>query len=83
MSTAIDFRNQVADCIRMAEQAQTPAQKALLLDLAQAWVLLAEQASQVAPGQPFSEVSNLQLITADLDGAPGAQSPFGAHSGRS
>jgi hypothetical protein len=31
----------------MAEQAKTQTHKALLLDLAQAWVLLAEQASHV------------------------------------
>jgi hypothetical protein len=32
----------------MAEQAKTQTHKALLLDLAQAWVLLAEQARSVA-----------------------------------
>jgi hypothetical protein len=31
----------------MAEQAKTPTHKALLLDLAQAWVFLAEQARSV------------------------------------
>jgi hypothetical protein len=48
VSSSVDFRDHVADCLRMAEQAKTQTHKALLLDLAQAWVLLAEQASSVA-----------------------------------
>ncbi len=32
----------------MADEAKTQTHKALLLDLAQAWVLLAEQASRVS-----------------------------------
>jgi hypothetical protein len=32
----------------MAEQAKTQTHKALLMDLAQAWILLAEQARSVA-----------------------------------
>jgi hypothetical protein len=44
----------VTDCLRMAEQAQTPRHKALLLDLAQAWVLLAEQANLVGAVPPSS-----------------------------
>ena len=47
MSRPVDFRDHVADCLRMAEQAKTRTHKALLLDLAQAWVLLAEQARHV------------------------------------
>ncbi|TMJ26331.1 MAG: hypothetical protein E6G88_15960 [Alphaproteobacteria bacterium] len=47
MSTPVDFKDHVADCLRMAEQAKTQTHKALLLDLAQAWVLLAEQARHV------------------------------------
>ena len=47
MSRPVDFRDHVADCLRMAEQAKTQTHKALLLDLAQAWVLLAEQARHV------------------------------------
>ena len=47
MSRSVDFRDHVADCLRMAEQAKTQTHKALLLDLAQAWVLLAEQARQI------------------------------------
>ena len=51
---SVDFRDNVTDCLRMAEQAQTPRHKALLLDLAQAWVLLAEQANRVSGPQPNS-----------------------------
>jgi hypothetical protein len=44
----------------MAEQAKTPTHKALLLDLAHAWVLLAEQARHVggAPGLEPAKLSN-------------------------
>jgi len=48
VSKPVDFRDHVADCLRMAELAKTQTHKALLLDLAQAWVLLAEQARHVA-----------------------------------
>jgi hypothetical protein len=41
----------------MAEQAKTQIHKALLLDLAQAWVLLAEQARHVG-GPHLVESSN-------------------------
>jgi hypothetical protein len=51
---SVDFRDNVTDCLRMAEQAQTPRHKALLLDLAQAWVLLAEQANLVGAVPPSS-----------------------------
>jgi hypothetical protein len=44
VSTPVDFKDHVADCLRMADEANTQTHKALLLDLAQAWVLLAEQA---------------------------------------
>jgi len=47
VSRPVDFQDHVADCLRMAEQAKTRTHKALLLDLAQAWVLLAEQAKHV------------------------------------
>jgi hypothetical protein len=47
VSRPVDFQDHVADCLRMAEQAKTQTHKALLLDLAQAWVLLAEQARHV------------------------------------
>ena len=44
----------------MAEEAKTQTHKALLLDLAQAWVLLAEQAQHVGiQPLPSSEPANL------------------------
>jgi hypothetical protein len=61
VNKAVDFRDHVADCLRMAEQAKTRTHKALLLDLAQAWVLLAEQARHVAgsPGLGSPEAAQL------------------------
>jgi len=44
VSRPVDFQDHVADCLRMADEAKTQTHKALLLDLAQAWVLLAQQA---------------------------------------
>jgi hypothetical protein len=45
----------------MAEQAQTQTHKALLLDLAQAWVLLAEQARCVADPHPLESSEPAKL----------------------
>jgi len=43
----------------MAEQAKTQTHKALLLDLAQAWVLLAEQARHVGGAGETSKPAKL------------------------
>jgi hypothetical protein len=43
----------------MAEQAKTQTHKALLLDLAQAWVLLAEQAKHVGVASESSGPAKL------------------------
>jgi hypothetical protein len=59
VSRSVDFRDHVADCLRMAEQAKTQAHKALLLDLAQAWVLLAEQARHVGGAGESPEPAKL------------------------
>src|SRR5262245_46518506 len=59
VSRSVDFRDHVADCLRMAEQAQTQTHKALLLDLAQAWVLLAEQAKHVGVASESSGTAKL------------------------
>lgn len=43
----------------MAEQAKTQTHKAMLLDLAQAWILLAEQAAHVGGAGESSEPAKL------------------------
>jgi hypothetical protein len=45
----------------MAEQAKTQAHKALLLDLAQAWVLLAEQARHIGDARKLGNSDPAKL----------------------
>jgi hypothetical protein len=41
------MREHAAECLRLAEAAETAEQKALLLGMAQAWLALAEQAAHI------------------------------------
>jgi len=43
MGTADNFRQYAADCVRQAEGARTPDEKNLLLNVALAWLRLAQQ----------------------------------------
>jgi len=43
MSGQIDFQNDAAECLLMAGRAENKEERALLVDLARAWVLLGEQ----------------------------------------
>lgn len=47
MSSTVDFRGQAMECLRLAEQAKARRHKAVLLGIAQAWVQLADQASNL------------------------------------
>ena len=38
-----DYRRKAAECLRLAQGAEDSGSKALLLEMAQAWVKLAEQ----------------------------------------
>ena len=38
------FRDNAAVCIRLAEEARTPAQRSLFVEMAERWLRLAEQA---------------------------------------
>jgi hypothetical protein len=42
-----DFRRRAADCLRLAESAETPQHKTLLLEMAQKWLQLADQAATI------------------------------------
>jgi hypothetical protein len=42
--TAEEYQQRAADCLRVAQQMTNPANKALLLEMAQAWVRLVEPA---------------------------------------
>ncbi len=47
MRSPVNFRNEAAQCLRLAEQTKAPRYRALLMDLAQAWALLEEQARDI------------------------------------
>jgi hypothetical protein len=44
MSAAQDYQHRAAECLRLARGTTNPTNKALLLEMAQTWVKLAEQA---------------------------------------
>jgi hypothetical protein len=41
-----DYRRHAADCVRLAQKAQNPRDKALLLAMAECWIRLAEEAAK-------------------------------------
>jgi hypothetical protein len=41
-----DYQERAAECLRLAQSMNDPAHKALLLEMAQTWVRLAEQAQR-------------------------------------
>ena len=43
---ADEYRRNAADCLRMVERTADPAARATLLDMAQSWRILAEQAER-------------------------------------
>ena len=44
MAKIQDYQQRAAECLRLARGARSPTNKALLLEMAQTWVKLAEQA---------------------------------------
>ena len=44
MPSADDYCRHATECVRLAQNAQNPADKALLLKMAETWLRLAEQA---------------------------------------
>jgi hypothetical protein len=51
METASDYRDFAAECRRLAQRAKTEHQREILLEMAQAWLGLAEEAGR-KPGRP-------------------------------
>jgi hypothetical protein len=49
MSTAEDFRQYAEDCLRQADDEATADEKNIMLNLALAWVRLAEMATTAEP----------------------------------
>ncbi len=44
MPPADDYRRHASECVRLAQNAQNPGDKALLLKMAETWLRLADQA---------------------------------------
>jgi hypothetical protein len=47
MSDRADFQRRAEQCVQRAQEAKSPEQKALLIEMAQAWLRLAEQAESI------------------------------------
>jgi hypothetical protein len=47
MSSPINFQSDAMECLRMAEQAKGQEERAVLMDLARAWVLLGKQVNHL------------------------------------
>jgi hypothetical protein len=47
MRDTTDFRRQAEECVRRAQQTDAPQQKAVLIQMAQYWLKLAEHAEQL------------------------------------
>ncbi len=47
MRSSVDFKNDAMKCLQMAEETKAPRQKTVLLNMAQAWMLLSEQAAKL------------------------------------
>ena len=50
-----DFRQYAADCVRQAEAQQKPEDRDILLNVALAWVRLAQQAAHAVDDSPADE----------------------------
>ena len=50
-----DFRQYAADCVRQAEAQQKPEDRDILLNVALAWVRLAQQAAHAVDDSPTEE----------------------------
>jgi hypothetical protein len=64
MSTAEDFRQYAEDCLRQADDEATADEKNIMLNLALAWVRLAEMATTAEPAGAMIEA------TPETAGAP-------------
>jgi hypothetical protein len=52
MASADEYRRHARACVRLAQDAQSPSDKALLLRMAESWLRLAEQAEKREQKKP-------------------------------
>jgi hypothetical protein len=60
--TMTDYRKRAEECLEIAQTARSPAQRTMLLHIAETWMNLARDAeglSRSAAGQEFRETSSL------------------------
>jgi hypothetical protein len=50
-----EFRRMAEECLKLARQADSPDQKLLLLDMAQAWLTLATNTEKLTGARPSLE----------------------------
>ena len=72
MGRSENFRLYAADCVRQAEGEQTPEDKNILLNMALAWVRLAQQSHADAPLAPTDESGVPAAATASSEASPAA-----------
>jgi hypothetical protein len=64
MSTAEDFRQYAEECLRQADDETTVAEKDIMLNLALAWVRLAQMATTAEPAAAMTpEASGATAMT--------------------
>jgi hypothetical protein len=49
MGISVELRNDAVECLRLASQVKARRHKALLVDLARAWICIAEHVEQMRP----------------------------------
>ena len=49
MASAQEYRRHASECVRLAQEAQSASDKALLLRMAETWIRLAERAEERGP----------------------------------
>jgi hypothetical protein len=52
MASADEYRRHASECVRLAQNAQNPSDKALLLRMAESWLRLARQAESREQKKP-------------------------------
>jgi hypothetical protein len=55
MSAGVTYRQHALDCLRLAQLASTPQDKALLAEMATMWLRLAEFSETVGASMPHAE----------------------------
>ena len=58
------YRQHALACVRLSTDIQEPGTKAMLIDMAQAWIRLSEQAQRSRPAEPGSQTLSPRPLAA-------------------